>query len=697
LSKEDNQIIKQIESLREELVSAEKAYYVSNKPIMSDGEFDKKLNELRDLEDANPEHIVDTSPTQRVSGTADNAFNAINHRQRMYSLDNADSEEQLKKWIERMTKITDSEIFPMILEPKIDGLAVSLIYENGKLTQGLTRGDGVVGEDVTHNIRTIKSIPLILGSVSAGIIEVRGEVYMPKASFNLLNEQRSRNKEKLDKLLQIDKGKLSSKKKEEIKLLRADGVELFVNARNAAAGSLRQKDSTLVASRDLLFSGYQVIFHEYKSEIMEYSKQLEFIRACGVPVSDRILANSFEDILTNLNKISKDREEYLYQTDGIVIKVDNLTSQDTLGFTAKAPRWAIAYKFPAEEQTTSLIDIKLQTGRTGAITPVAILEPVEVGGAIVSNATLHNPDEVKRKDLRIGDYVIVRRAGDVIPEVVRSLPLRRNGKEKTWKMPDLCPCGKYKIEYKKDEKVPRCSGGTNCSVSKKESLIFFASKNGLDIEGLGRETIELLLESNIILSIPDIYRMTKEDLLELPFWKEKKADNLLKSIQKSLLSDPQRILVAFGIRHVGTRTALQLLQAFGSIRNVFEVTAAQIESIHGLSTTVSTALTEWFSEKKNKLLITELEKIGFNFTLKIEQNTGKLTGSTFVITGTLSNYSRQELVDLIEENGGTVTTAVTKKTDYLIVGANPGSKLEKANSLSIKSISESEFNLLINK
>jgi len=697
LSKEDNQIIKQIESLREELVSAERAYYVSNKPIMSDGEFDKKLNELRDLEDANPEYIVDTSPTQRVSGAADNAFQAINHRQRMYSLDNADSDDQLKKWIERMTKITDSEIFPMILEPKIDGLAVSLIYENGKLIQGLTRGDGVVGEDVTHNIRTIKSIPLVLGSVSAGIIEVRGEVYMPKASFSLLNEQRSRNKEKLDKLLQIDKGKLSSKKKEEIKLLRADGVELFVNARNAAAGSLRQKDSTLVASRDLLFSGYQVIFHEYKSEIMEYSKQLEFIKGCGVPVSDRVLANSFEDILTNLNKISKDREDYPYQTDGIVIKVDNLTSQDTLGFTAKAPRWAIAYKFPAEEQTTKLIDIKLQTGRTGAITPVAILEPVEVGGAMVSNATLHNPDEIKRKDLRIGDYVIVRRAGDVIPEVVRSLSLRRNGEEKNWKIPDLCPCGKYKIEYKKDEKVPRCSGGTNCPVSKKESLIFFASKNGLDIDGLGRETIELLLESNIILSIPDIYRITKEDLLELPFWKEKKAENLLKSIQKSMISDPQRILVAFGIRHVGTRTALQLLQAFGSIRKVFEVTATQIESIHGLSTTVSTALTEWFSEKKNKLLITELEKIGFNFTLKIEQNTGKLTGSTFVITGTLSNYSRQELGDLIEENGGTVTTAVTKKTDYLIVGTNPGTKLEKANSLSIKSMSESEFNLLINK
>ena len=681
-------IEKIINKLIEEIVSAEKAYYVENRPIMSDGEFDNKMKELKKLELDNPQLISHISPTQRVSGTPDSAFESVKHMQRMYSLDNAESGEDLAKWVERMSKITDSKIFPISVEPKIDGLAVSLIYKDGDLIRGLTRGDGITGEDVTHNIRTIKAVPLRLTGTQKGTVEVRGEVYMPIKSFNDLNTQRKKNQDKLKALQKISKDNLSSEQKEELKKIRTEGVDPFINARNAAAGSLRQKDASLASQRDLLFICYQAIHYDQKHNIESYSKQIEQAKSYGFPVPNNNLVNSVDKMMEHIDEIDKKRDSYSYQIDGVVMKVDTLSTHDKLGYTSKSPRWSIAYKFPAEEQTTKLIDIKLQTGRTGAVTPVAVLEPIEVGGALVSNATLHNPDEVRRKDLRIGDYVIVKRAGDVIPEVVSSIPSRRNGTEKKWTLPKNCPCGDFKIIFTKEEKVPRCSGASSCSIVKKESLLFFGSKKGLDIDGFGQETVELLIEKGILTSIQDIYKITKEDLLSLPLWKEKKADNLIKAINDSKSSESDSLLAALGIRYVGARTSVQLIQSFGSIRQVFEAKKNEIESIHGISSSVSSALVEWSDSKENKKLLDDLEAYGFDIDKKLETKGGKLTGLTFVITGIFPLNSRQDLIDIITENGGAVTTSVSKNTDYLIVGANPGSKLSKAESLGVAKIND---------
>ena len=681
-------IEKTINKLINEITSAEKAYYVDNRPIMSDGEFDNKMKELQKLELSHPEFISETSPTQRVSGTPDSAFESVKHMKRMYSLDNAESKEDLMKWVERMSKITDSKIFPISVEPKIDGLAVSLIYQDGELLRGLTRGDGITGEDVTHNIRTIKAIPLTLTGLPEGIVEVRGEVYMPIQSFNDLNYQRNKNKDKLTALQKIGKDKLSSRQKEELKKIRAEGVDPFINARNAAAGSLRQKDASLASQRDLLFICYQTILYDQEHAIESYSNQLKQTKSYGFPVPKNNLVDSVDKMMEYIDEIDKNRDTYSYQIDGVVMKVDTLSTHDKLGYTAKSPRWSIAYKFPAEEQTTKLIDIKLQIGRTGAVTPVAVLEPIEVGGAWVSNATLHNPDEVKRKDLRIGDYVIVKRAGDVIPEVVSSIPSRRNGSEKKWTLPKNCPCGEFKIIFIKEEKVPRCSGAGSCTIVKKESLLFFGSKNGLDIDGFGQETVEILIEKGILTSIQDIYKITKEDLLSLPLWKEKKADNLINAINDSKSSEPDSLLAALGIRYVGARTSTQLIQSFGNIRKVFQANKNEIESIHGISSSVSSALIEWIGNKENETLLNDLDAFGFDIDKTLKTKGGKLMGLTFVITGTFASNSRQDLTNLITENGGAVTTSVSKNTDYLIVGENPGSKLSKANSLGIEKIND---------
>ena len=403
--------------LIEQLSKAEHAYYVLNKPIMSDGEYDKLFNELKKIEQDNPELIFTFSPTQRVTGTPDNAFNQVEHKLRMYSLDNAESIEEIQKWIEKNEKLTDQKLFPITVEPKIDGLAISLMYKDNILQQGLTRGDGIIGEDVTHNIKTIKNIPLKLPDGINGEVEIRGEIFMPSSSFAELNKQKVKDKNKLENLLSIEKLDLTDNQKEQIKNLRSEGVTEFINSRNAAAGSLRQKDSNITATRDLRLLAYQLIQHDEQIQL-PYSEQIEKLKYFGFSTNQIYEANNTNEITSYLDNIEKNRNNLDFQIDGSVLKVNSTHVQDELGFTAKSPRWALAYKFSAEEQTTKILDIKLQVGRTGAITPVAVLEPVSVGGALVSFATLHNPDEIKRKDLRINDYVIVKRAGDVIPEVV---------------------------------------------------------------------------------------------------------------------------------------------------------------------------------------------------------------------------------------------------------------------------------------
>ncbi len=685
-----------VEALIIKLNEAEHAYYVKNSPVMSDGEYDKFFNQLKEIESKNSELIFSFSPTQRVTGTPDNAFQTVEHVQRMYSLDNSENINDVKKWIEKIEKITDLDIFPITVEPKIDGLAISLFYKNGVLTQGLTRGDGLVGEDVTHNIKTIKNIPLKLKNQINNDIEIRGEIYMPKKSFKEFNNQKLKDKKLLEKLLEKDKSVLTSNEKSEIKKLRSEGTTEFINARNAAAGSLRQKDSQVTATRDLRLLAYQLIEHD-GSTVNNYSEQISLIDEFGFNTSVIKIANNIDEINTILNEIDEKRNSYEYQIDGAVLKVNSNLVQDKIGFTSKAPRWALAYKFPAEEQTTTLLDIKLQDGRTGAITPVAVLDPVNVGGAQVSFATLHNPDEIKRKDLRIDDVVIVRRAGDVIPEVVSSIKERRDGKQHSWKMQKTCPCGEYEIEFVNDEKVPRCSGNYECVIAKKEMLIYFASKAGLDIEGLGKETVETLIENNLVNSYEDFYSLNYEQLISLPQWKEKKTKNLLDAIEQSINTEPIKVLSALGIRYVGKQTSKLLINKFGSINAIFESNKEEIEKIHGISVSVTNSLIDWYGTESNKSLLNELSKIGFRLNEFVESSSGKLNGKTFVLTGTLSSLTRQEATNLIEKSGGIVTTSVSKNTDYILFGESAGSKLEKGKKLGVELLNEKDFEILTSK
>ena len=688
---------KNVREIIDKLTNAEHAYYVLNDPIMSDGEYDKLFNSLKLIEQDHPELLMEDSPTQRVTETPSDAFEPVEHQRRMYSLDNIENSEDLKKWFERLEKITENSIFPVTVEPKIDGLAISLIYQDSLLKRGLTRGDGVVGEDVTHNVKTIRNIPLRLKKEIKGTVEIRGEVYMPVKSFDKLNTQRLKDSLEIEKLKLKDKDKLSDTEKESLSRIRKEGTNTFINSRNAAAGSLRQKDASITSNRDLRLLAYQLIIYEQDNKNNFHSKNNSLMNELGFETNKIDISHSQKDIEKSVELIKESRSRYSYQIDGAVLKVDSLQAQDELGYTSKSPRWAVAFKFPSEEQTTILKDIKLQTGRTGAITPVAVLEPIDVGGAKVSFATLHNPDEIKRKDLRINDYVIVRRAGDVIPEVVSSLKDRRDGSQKKWELPKKCPCGEFSIELIDEEKVPRCEGGQSCNLAKKEAIIFFGSKSGLEIDGLGRETVETLLESKLIYNVEDIYSLKYEDLIDLPSWEKKKTNNLLNAIKSSTNASPEKLLTALGIRFIGKRTSQLLIQNFNSIDGVLNAKESDIESIHGISISVSKSLEDWKSNKENINLLNQLKNYGFAFKKDIKTSKSYLSGNTFVITGTLDNYSRQDVVDILESYGGTVTTSVSKNTDYLIYGSKPGSKFEKAKTLGVQTLDETNFKELISK
>ena len=680
---------KNIDNVIKELTKAEHAYYVLNSPIMSDGEYDKLFNELKQYEIANPSQVKTYSPTQRVTGTPDNAFDQIEHKQRMYSLDNAENTNDITKWFERLEKITDQKLYPISLEPKIDGLAISITYKDGILQQGLTRGDGVIGEDVTHNVKTIMNIPLRLNVLKKGVLEIRGEVYMPTESFNNLNKKRKKDEETLENLKSLETP--TQEEKSLIAQIRSEGFSTFINSRNAAAGSLRQKDSSITSKRDIRLLAYQLIDHSNADTFSSHDEQITSLKEYGFETNEIYLMNSIEEIQNTLLIIEKQRNNYAYQIDGVVMKINSTHIQDELGFTAKSPRWAIAYKFQAEEQTTKLIDIKLQTGRTGAVTPVAVLKPINVGGALVSFASLHNPDEISRKDLRINDYVVVRRAGDVIPEVVSSLAKRRDGSQTKWKMPTLCPCGEFKINFPEDEKVPRCTGGTLCKIAKKESIIFFASRTGLEIDGMGKETIESLMKFNLISELEDIFNLKYEDLIKLPQWEKRKASNLITAIEKSIESPPSRLLTALGIRFIGKRTASLLIQNFGSIDDILKAKNEQLENIHGISSSVINSLSNWKTVNKNIHTLNVLKQKGFVFEEVRKVTSSKISGKTFVITGTLQQSNRQDFINIIEQNGGSVTTSISKNTDFLISGENPGSKLKKAVELKVEVISEKEI------
>jgi DNA ligase (NAD+) len=512
---------------------------------------------------------------------------------------------------------------------------------------------------------------------------------MPTESFNNLNKKRKKDEETLENLKSLET--LTQEEKSLIAQIRNEGFSTFINSRNAAAGSLRQKDSSITSKRDIRLLAYQLIDHSNADTFLSHEEQITSLKEYGFETNEIYLMNSIKDIQNTLLIIEKKRNNYAYQIDGVVMKINSTNIQDELGFTAKSPRWAIAYKFQAEEQTTKLIDIKLQTGRTGAVTPVAVLKPINVGGALVSFASLHNPDEISRKDLRINDYVVVRRAGDVIPEVVSSLEKRRDGSQTKWKMPTLCPCGEFKINFPKDEKVPRCTGGTSCKIAKKESIIFFASRTGLEIDGMGKETIESLIKFDLISELEDIFNLKYEDLIKLPQWEKRKASNLITAIKKSIESPPSRLLTALGIRFIGKRTANLLIQNFGSIDDILKAKDEQLENIHGISSSVINSLNNWKTVNKNIHTLNVLKQKGFVFEEVRKVTSSKISGKTFVITGTLQQSNRQDFINTIEQYGGSVTTSISKNTDFLISGENPGSKLKKAVALKVEVISEKEI------
>ncbi len=659
------EVLERIKRLREEINYHNYRYYVLDSPVISDEEFDALMNELRDLEERYPETITPDSPTQRVGAPPSEKFNTVRHRVPMLSLDDAFSEREVLDFDERIKRFlgTDSEI-EYSLEPKMDGLAVELIYENGVLVQGSTRGDGYTGEDVTANLRTIKPIPLRLieRQIKApSLLEARGEVFMNKKDFERLNREREEN-----------------------------GEPPFANPRNAAAGSLRQLDPNVTATRplDIFCYGVGVVEgYEFKTQW----EMLQTFKKWGLRVNPMVdKTRGIRGAIDYHQRITKVRPSLPYEIDGIVIKVNSLELQQRLGAKARSPRWAIAYKFEPAQAVTKILDILLSVGRTGAVTPVAVMEPVKVGGVVISRATLHNEDEIRRKDIRIGDYVIVQRAGDVIPEVVRPLVERRTGQERRFVMPKTCPVCGSPLVRKPGEAVWRCPN-PDCFPRLVRQLTHYASKAAMDIEGLGPKVAEQLINAGIVRNVADIYQIKMSDLMSLEGFAEKSARNLLDSIERSKKTSLARFLYALGIRHVGEVTAQILARRFGSLKALMDADIEDLRDIEGIGPEVASSIVSWFKEERNRRLVKRLLDNGITFEGESRGKKLPLEGKSFVFTGALSSLKREEAKKIVQDLGGQVGSTVSRKTSYVVVGENPGSKYEKARKLGIPILSEEEF------
>lgn len=644
-------------------------YYVLDKPSVPDSEYDKRMQELIALETEFPQLKTPNSPTQRVGGEVLEGFQKVRHRIPMLSLANAFNEADLRDFDRRVRQTVGDTAY--VCELKIDGLAVSLRYENGVFVQGSTRGDGTVGEDITANLRTVRSIPLQL--TEKVTIEVRGEVFMPKKSFAKLNKEREEN-----------------------------GEILFANPRNAAAGSLRQLDPKIAASRNLDVFLYAI--GENHLELIErHSEGLNYLDRLGLKTNqERRLCSTIDDVLEYIKEWQEKRPDLPYEIDGIVVKVDRYDQQEKLGTTVKSPRWAIAYKFPAEEVMTKLIGIDLSVGRTGVVTPTGILEPVRVAGTTVQRASLHNEDLIKEKDIRIGDYVIVKKAGDIIPEVVRSVPEKRTGKENPFAMPTHCPaCGSELVRLE-GEVALRCIN-PKCPAQIREGLIHFVSRNAMNIDGLGEKVITQLFQENLVADVADIYKLTKEQLIQLERMGEKSVQNLLTAIEASKENSLERLLFGLGIRHVGAKAAKILAQTYEHIDRLMEAKEGELQAITDIGEKMANSIVTYFQAPEVKELIDELKSLGVNVTYKGErpQNIADIespvAGKTIVLTGKLTNLSRNEAKEKLEQLGATVTGSVSKKTDIVIAGADAGSKLEKAQSLDIEIWSEEQFLEILNE
>ncbi len=666
----------QLESLRELIRYHNYRYHVLDDPEIPDAEYDRLVRQLQDLETRNPELITDDSPTQRVGDQPISSFGTVEHKIPMLSLDNAFSSDELFDFHRRVTDRLglgdEADQLAYTAEPKIDGAAVSLLYENGKLIRGATRGDGTKGEDVTHNIRTIQSVPLRLRGNFPRLLEVRGEVFMPKAGFEAYNE-----------------------------VARERGEKTFVNPRNAAAGSLRQLDPQLTARRPLDIFLYSVGVIENGVLPDTHSETLGQIEDWGLRTCpERSVVEGVDGCLAYYESLASKRDSLAYEIDGVVYKVDSISQQRQLGFVSRAPRWAVAHKFPAKEELTTVLDIEFQVGRTGALTPVARLEPVFVGGVTVSNATLHNIDELHRKDVRVGDSVVIRRAGDVIPEVVSVISARRPKGAKPVRLPDKCPVCQSAVIRVDAEAVARCTGGLYCSAQRVEALKHYVSRRAMDIDGLGAKLIMQLVTAELVNSPADLYALTQDQLAGLERMGEKSAANLVHSIETSKSTTLARFLFALGIREVGEATAGTLASHFGSLEAIVSAGEEELLEVMDVGPVIASRIRSFFAEPHNREVIERLVRAGVRWSESDPvqpAKSGALAGKTFVLTGTLATMSRDEAKEKVQNLGGKVTGSVSGKTDYVVYGEKSGSKLTKAQKLEVATLDEQAFLELLSK
>lgn len=667
-------IKEKIEQLRNTIRYHDRKYYVENNPEITDYEYDRLIKELEHLEKSHPDLITPDSPTQRIGGAPLTHFPAVEHKIPMLSIDNTYSQDELREFdrrIKRMLNIDNRQDIEYVVELKIDGVAVSLLYENGFFVRGATRGDGLRGDDVTANLKTIRQIPLRFVFPDRGrkiptVLEVRGEVYLPNKEFQKLNEEKEEK-----------------------------GEPQFANPRNAAAGSLKLLDPRITARRNLRIFAYTIGYRE-GLELKTHSECLELIRELGFPVNPHNrLCKNIDEVIRYCNEWDNRRKELDYMVDGMVVKINSLALYDQLGYTSKAPRWVISYKFQPEQAVTRIEKITTQVGKTGTITPVANLTPVQLAGTTVCRATLHNFDEIQRKDVRIGDYVVVQKAGEIIPQVVQVLKEKRTGTEKIFQEPTNCPACSSKAS--REGVYLRCHNPL-CPAQAKRLIKFFAGRDAMDIEGLGPALIEQLVDKGLLKDYADIYSLKYDDLVSLERMGEKSASNLIHAIERSKDRDLSRLICALGINNVGTHTAEVLAEHFDSLDKLAHATRDELESIHEIGPVVARSVVTFFQNKHTGEIIEKLKARGVNTrklpSQKVIKNP-KISGKSFVITGTLQKYSRSEVENLIKSLGGRIISAVSKKTNYLIAGEDPGSKLDKARELNIQILNEKDFEEMI--
>ena len=661
---------KEAEELREKIRRHEYLYYVEDAPEISDAGFDRLMNRLKEIEAGHPELATPDSPTVRVGGTPREGFTTVRHARPMLSLDNAFSYDALRDWDRRVREGSGREDIEYIAEHKFDGLSISLQYEDGVLARGVTRGDGTTGEDVTPNVKTVRSIPLRLDDAAVKKLklpksfEVRGEILMTRKAFEALNRQQEEA-----------------------------GGKIFVNARNSAAGSLRVLDPAITRQRKLDFFAYY-LYVDGKAPFAKHSDSLEALKKLHFRASDDWkCCNGIEAVVKYCEAWDAKREKLAYEIDGVVIKVNSTPLQNELGFTAKAPRWAIAFKYPARQETTVVNDIIVQVGRTGTLTPVAVLEPVQVGGVTVSRSTLHNMDEIERLGLHIGDTVLIERAGEVIPHVLKVVKEGKN--RRAFKMPTKCPeCGSA-IHKAEDEVAYRCVNAA-CPAKRKESLLHFAGRHAMDIDGLGDKIVDQLVDKGLVKDVADLYSLKLDQVADLERMAEKSAQNLLEEIAASKKQPLSRLIYALGMRFVGERTGQLLAENFGSLEELEEAKPEDLEKVTEVGPKVSESIVEFFSEPANRKLIKKLHAAGVRPTAeKREIKSQKFAGKSFVFTGALERRSREEAGELVQQHGGKLSGSVSKKTDYVVVGADPGSKYDKAKELGVTVLTESEFEKLV--